>query len=145
MLWLKLSASQNWNNNMITNSHFILYVQDQSKSAEFYSKLLNQKPTLNVPGMTEFRLSDNSVLGLMPSTGIKKLLGDKIKTLDSSCSSLKAELYLIVNDIENYLKRAESANVKILSELKERDWNHNVVYFSDPDHYIIAIAEILNK
>ncbi len=57
--------------NMISKSHFILYVEDQSKSTEFYSKLLNQNPTLNVPGMTEFKLTDNSVLGLMPSQVLK--------------------------------------------------------------------------
>ncbi len=51
--------------------HFILYVQDQNKSMEFYSKVLSEAPQLHVPGMTEFILNDKSVLGLMPTTGIK--------------------------------------------------------------------------
>jgi hypothetical protein len=53
---------------MITRTHLILYVANQSISTEFYSRLLNQKPILNVPGMTEFNLSENTILGLMPSS-----------------------------------------------------------------------------
>ena len=59
-------------------SHFILYVANQEKSTRFYEIVFAQKPTLNVPGMTEFELNEGSVLGLMPSQGIKKLLGDKL-------------------------------------------------------------------
>lgn len=47
-------------------AHFILYVKlyvkDQAKSAAFYAHVLNQKPSLNIPGMTEFMLSDDRVL-----------------------------------------------------------------------------------
>ena len=41
-------------------SHFILYVQDQTKSTAFYSEVLAMKPALHVPGMTEFALSDST-------------------------------------------------------------------------------------
>ena len=40
--------------------------------------ILYVAPVLNVPGMTEFRLNEETVLGLMPSAGIKRLLGDKL-------------------------------------------------------------------
>ena len=59
-------------------AHFILYVSDQGRSTAFYSDVLGEIPTLNVPGMTEFRLEDSTVLGLMPETGIVKLLGPAI-------------------------------------------------------------------
>lgn len=58
--------------------HFILYVSDQKASAGFYERVLASRPQLDVPGMTEFRLNDGSVLGLMPGTGIKRLLGDRL-------------------------------------------------------------------
>jgi len=41
---------------------FILDVSNQKKSAFFYEKLLQQKPILNVPGMTEFLLSETTKL-----------------------------------------------------------------------------------
>ncbi len=42
-------------------ANFILYVADQEKSTEFYSRVLNQKPQLNVPGMTEFEIRYTSI------------------------------------------------------------------------------------
>ena len=69
-------------------SYFILFVSDQKKSAGFYETVLAQKATLDVPGMTEFKLNDNSTLGLMPSQGIKKLLGDKIPDPSTARASL---------------------------------------------------------
>ena len=47
------------------------------KSQKFYESLLGYKPTLDVPGMTEFALAPNVSLGIMPETGIMRLL--KIK------------------------------------------------------------------
>lgn len=38
-------------------THFILYVEDQGRSTEFYTRVLGREPSLNVPGMTEFELS----------------------------------------------------------------------------------------
>jgi len=130
---------------MINKSHFILYVEDQLKSSEFYQKLLNQDPILNVPGMTEFKLTEYSVLGLMPSTGIKKLLENKIDTSILSEGVVKSELYILVDSLKEYIKRATSLNVPILSSAQNRDWGHKVIYLLDPDNYVIAFAEIIDK
>ena len=53
---------------------FILYVSDQQASRDFFTTVLEREPVLDVPGMTEFNLLDGSSLGLMPETGIQKLL-----------------------------------------------------------------------
>ncbi len=66
------------NSSSVTKTHFILYVDDQARSTTFYSQVLDCQPTLNVPGMTEFTLSENTILGLMPIAGIKRLLGDRL-------------------------------------------------------------------
>jgi len=47
--------------------HFILYVQDQARSMEFYSGVLQMAPVLDVPGMTQFELPGGALLGLMPA------------------------------------------------------------------------------
>jgi catechol 2,3-dioxygenase-like lactoylglutathione lyase family enzyme len=80
-------------NKMIT-SHFILYVSDQEKSTQFYEKTLAIKPRLNVPGMTEFELSNGTIFGLMPETGIKRLLGEKIKDPSKANGIPRAELLI---------------------------------------------------
>lgn len=126
---------------MINKSHIIFYVEDQQLSTNFYTALLNHTPELNVPGMTEFHLSDTAILGLMPARGIKNLLGDKIEQPQKKSGQPRAELYLLVNDIENYINRAITLGAKKLDELKERNWGHRAIYFEDPDGYIIAFAE----
>ena len=63
-------------------TNIILYVADQKASTSFYEKVLMIPPVLNVPGMTEFRLNEETVFGLMPSAGIKRLLGDKLPDPD---------------------------------------------------------------
>jgi len=42
----------------------ILYVNDQQASTDFYTKLFRQNPHLNVPEMTEFKISENFKLGI---------------------------------------------------------------------------------
>ena len=49
-------------------AHFILFVAAQEKSTAFYSSVLGEAPILNVPGMTEFRLGQEAILGLMPES-----------------------------------------------------------------------------
>jgi len=126
---------------MINKSHIIFYVEDQEKSTEFYATLLNHTPELNVPGMTEFQITSSTVFGLMPANGIKNLLGDKIEKPERKNNQPRAELYLMVDNIESYVNRAIKLGAKKLDDLKERDWGHRVIYFEDPDGYVVAFAE----
>lgn len=59
-------------------SEFILFVSDQERSRRFYETVLQMFPVLHVPGMTEFQLSDTYKLGLMPESGIAKILHVKV-------------------------------------------------------------------
>ncbi len=116
-------------------------MQNQERSTQFYQKLLGCTARLNVPGMTEIDLTENSILGLMPYNGIAKLLADKIDEPTYKPRQPKAEIYLIVSNIEMYIKNADEAGAVLLDSLKLRDWGHNVVYYTDIDGYVIAFAE----
>lgn len=74
--------------------HAILYVEDQQKSTDFYSKIFRKKTDLNVPGMTEFQLTENFKLGLMPNTGIAKILQEHTPYPESGNGIPRCELYL---------------------------------------------------
>lgn len=119
--------------------HTILYVFDQPKSREFYKKLLGQEPSLDVPGMTEFRLSEEHILGLMPVENIKKLLGEKIPKL-SNDQGLRSELYFRVEDPETFVTRAIDAGATLLSSVTDRDWGMRAGYVFDLDGYILGIS-----
>ena len=123
--------------------HFILYVRDQTASTSFYCSILGQEPTLNVPGMTEFQLEPNCILGLMPEKGIKRLLGDAIRDPEATTGASRAELYLRVSDPKIYMNRAKELSAKILSEIKARDWGDEAGYIMDPDGHVVAFARPL--
>lgn len=63
---------------MLVEAHFILYVREQRASAAFYERVLAAKATLDVPGMTQIPLPGGAILGLMPESGIVRLLEHRI-------------------------------------------------------------------
>ena len=124
------------------NAHFILYVADQATSTHFYEAVLAEKAILDVPGMTEFRLNDGCILGLMPTEGIKKLLGKVLPDPAAAHGTPRAELYLIVDDPAEYHARALQNGAVELSKMKARDWGHAVAYSLDLDGHVLAFASI---
>jgi lactoylglutathione lyase len=123
---------------------FILYVKDQEISSDFYSRLLRKTPVLNVPGMTEFLLTDNCRLGLMPYSSIVQVLKDKTPNPSTGDGIPRCEIYLYVDDLEYEYKHALECNAGLISETEERSWGDRVCYFSDPDGHIIAFASKSN-
>lgn len=122
-------------------AHLILYVQDQARSTGFYSRALDLEPSLNVPGMTEFTLSQDCILGLMPQAGILNLLGEKLPDPSAGTGIPRAELYLLVEQPQIYHQRALAAGGMELSGFVSRDWGHSVAYSLDPDGHVLAFAE----
>ena len=120
--------------------HFILYVRDQELSAKFYHQTLGNEPSLNVPGMTEFKLENNCILGLMPEKGIKRLLGDAIQDPEKTNGIARAELYFQVLEPQGFIDRAVKAGARILSPLEKRNWGHEAGYIADPDGHVVAFA-----
>lgn len=124
----------------MNSSYFILYVSDQATSTAFYSRVLDCSPRLNVPGMTEFVLPDGAILGLMPESGIRRLLGPRLPDPASAHGIPRAELYLLVEAPAAYMERALAAGAAPLSPLQPRDWGHRAAYCLDPDGHVLAFA-----
>ena len=120
--------------------HFILYVSDQVRSTAFYSQVLAEVPTLNVPGMTEFRLADSTILGLMPEAGIIHLLGPAILNPALARGIPRSEVYLVVENAKASYARAIEAGARELSPLALRDWGHHAAYCLDPDGHVLVFA-----
>ena len=121
-------------------AHFILFVADQLRSTEFYSSVLGRAPSLDVPGMTEFTISESAILGLMPEGGIVRLLGDKIQDPAFGRETPRCEVYLVVDDPLKFHRRALAAGARELSSFSSRDWGHNAAYSTDLDGHILAFA-----
>lgn len=125
-----------------SEAHFILYVFDQQISTRFYIETLGIQPRLNVPGMTEFDLSDGAVLGLMPYESISRLIGRQINSETEAAP--KAEIYLIVDDPHSFHRRALAAGAAELSPMQARDWGHEAAYSIDIDGNVIAFARVVD-
>lgn len=123
----------------VTQAHFILYVQDQRASTDFYRTALGIAPRLDVPGMTEFDLG-GTVLGLMPEAGIRRLLGALLPDPAVGRGIPRAELYLRVDDPEACHRRALRAGARELSAVQPRDWGDRAGYLLDRDGHVLAFA-----
>ncbi len=119
----------------------ILYVQDQEQSAIFYEKLLCQKPSLHVPGMTEFTINDSCKLGLMPNSGISKIVSPILPQPATGTGIPRCELYLKVENIDTAFELALNCGAQLISPVQERNWGDTVCYFADADGHVIAFAQ----
>jgi uncharacterized glyoxalase superfamily protein PhnB len=127
--------------NHIKSAEAILYVSNQEASSKFYGKIFRQAPELNVPGMTEFIVSDNFKIGLMPNDGIAKILSDKTPHPGTGNGIPRCELYFYVDNLQMEYDNAIKSGAKLISGIVDRDWGDRVCYFSDPDGHIVAFAE----
>ncbi|WP_238917104.1 VOC family protein [Clostridium sp. YIM B02555] len=126
------------------NLMIIFYVKDQGKSKVFYKKLLGYEPTLDVVGMTEFQMVNNVLLGLMPEEGIMRILENKIPNPKDANGVPRSELYIFVDDPDEYYLRAITAGGTGISKTELRDWGDYVAYCSDVDGHILAFAKKAN-
>lgn len=125
---------------VIGRVHLIFYVSDQAAATAFWQAVLDCPPALDVPGMTEFALGAHVVLGLMPETGIRSLLGSSLPDPAAAHGIPRAELYLVVDDAAAYHARAQAAGATELSALTRRSWGDDAAYCLDPDGHVVAFA-----
>ena len=114
----------------IVGIEIILYVHDQKRSTEFYTALFRRKPHINVPGMTEFILSDRCKLGLMPHDGIVKILKDFMPHPDRGNGIPRCELYLRTNGVTAEYDNALQVGAKLISVVKSQNWGDDVCCIS---------------
>jgi catechol 2,3-dioxygenase-like lactoylglutathione lyase family enzyme len=120
--------------------HLILYVSDQAAATAFWRAVLDRQPVLDEPGMTEFTLANQVVLGLMPATGIRTLLGPALPDPDAARGIPRAEVYLVVANPADSYSRALAAGATELSPLARRSWGDDAAYSLDPDGHVVAFA-----
>lgn len=121
-------------------TNVILYVLDQGASKRFYEAVLLSRPSLDVQGMTEFELNAETVLGLMPVAGIRRLLGETLPDPDTARGVPRAELYLTVDDPAEFHRRAIVHGARELSPLLPRDWGDEAAYSLDLDGHVLVFA-----
>lgn len=122
---------------------FILYVQDQARSRQFYAIVLDRSPSLDVPGMTEFELGPGCKLGLMPAHGIAKIIVPPMAHPAQGHGIPRCELYLRVPDHDAAAARVVAAGGLCVDDAKPRDWGDRVSYWADSDGHVLALAQCM--
>lgn len=125
---------------MKTKFEFIIYVSDQQKSCDFYKIILGKEPQLNVPGMTEFVISDECKLGIMPEKNIAKIISPAVKDPSLFSGVSRCEIYLYVENPDKKLEGAIKAGAKLVSNCEDRDWGDRAGYCADADGHVIVFA-----
>lgn len=126
---------------ILNQTIIILYVSNQAISRDFYKSILKAEPILDVPGMTEFKLSQQLILGLMPEAGMAKILQNKMPHPSTGNGIPRCELYWLVDDINLAYQSNKEAGATLISDIMPRDWGDTACYFADPDGHIIAFAQ----
>lgn len=128
---------------MLTSNEIwiILYVEHQQVSCDFYTELLSKEPELHVPGMTEFALSPQCKLGLMPNNGIQRIIQDAMPHPGTGTGIPRCELYLRVGNADHMYAHAIFCGAKAVSKAELRNWGDVVAYVADPDGHILAFAQ----
>ena len=128
----------------IAKIHTILYVKNQEKSTAFYEKIFRRKADLFVSGMTEFCLSQDFTLGLMPNEGIANILKDKTPHPETGTGIPRCEMYFYVENLVDEYEILQNIGIEMVSTLSERNWGDEAFYFADLDGHIIAFAKKIN-
>ena len=120
---------------------FIFFVADQSSSREFYKEILTQEPVMDVPGMTEFALTEDVSFGLMTNNALPQLIQEPMPLPSEGTGIPRCELYLFVPEAAEALKCLTHAGGSALSKAQLRPWGDLVAYGADLDGHIIAFAQ----
>ena len=121
-----------------SKTHFIHYVRDQEASLEFFQSVWGHQPTLDVPGMTEFTVTEKTVIGLMPKRDVVRLLD--LDIAEVSRSSIRGEIYSVVLSPGSYHQRVLAAGAKELSALAPRSWGDQMAVWNPTDMSLPLLA-----
>ena len=112
----------------------LLAVKDVNISKEFYTKLFNQKVTLDLGKNVTF----NGGFAIQEDfTWLTDLPSDSVIE-----KSNNMELYFEVDDFDGFIKKLKDyKNIEYVHQPKKHEWQQRVVRIYDPDYHIIEIGE----
>lgn len=126
-------------------TYFIIYVDNLDKTKIFYELLFNRKPVLDEPGMCEFKLPDDSTLGIMPNTSLEKLFGKTFEIQKNKKALPQTEFYFLVDNALPFHNKAIQLGATEIRKLSKMDWGDKAAYSINHDGHILAFAERIAK
>lgn len=118
---------------------FNLYVNDDQRSAQFYSEAFELTPLLHDGGV-RFQLPGGCAFGLLTERSAKARFGTLIDDPEMSNGISRVELSVTLADPKACVARALDAGARMISPLQLRENGDVSAYVLDPDGHMLVIA-----
>jgi len=118
----------------------ILAVEDLARAKAFYERAFDWEMDVDVPVFVQLR---TRTPGLSVGLYQREAYAANTNELPAPAPAggiTATELYVLVEDLEAALARAEEAGARRLSDPAERSWGDRAAYVADPDGNVIAFA-----
>jgi lactoylglutathione lyase len=125
---------------MSTLGAITLFVEDVSRSKEFYGRAFELEPIFEVEDAAVFRL-DNTILNLLLAASAPELI-EPARVGDSG-SGARFQLTLSVDDADAACARLAERGVELLNGPQDREWGVRTAAFADPDGHVWELAQPL--
>ena len=127
-------------------AYTILYVQNVTKSIEFYEKTFNLPRGFITPENDYGELSTGSVKLSFVSIELANLnLNKGFQQSVPNNKPFGIEIGFTVGDVENTLKKAVEAGGNIYEQTKVKSWGQTVAYIQDIDGFLVEICTPINN
>jgi lactoylglutathione lyase len=127
--------------NMIQFAYTILYVQDVTKSIEFYEKAFGFTRKFIAPDQDYAELTTGSTTLSFASTALASSnLAAGFTRSSLSSKPFGIEVGLTTDNVTQTLRSAEAAGGTVLEKPKTKPWGQEVAYLRDLDGFLIEIC-----
>lgn len=121
----------------------ILAVEDLQRAVAFYTAAFDWPQIVSAPVYVELALPEGMRLGLYQREGFGRNTG-QVPARITPGAIAPTELYLYPDDLDEAVRRLESAGARKLSDRAARDWGDEAAYFADPDGNVLVLARPLD-
>ena len=120
----------------------IFAVADLARSLDFYERAFGwpRNELIDYENYVELLPPNGGSLGLYERDGYAELVGAEPAEIPEGRVS-PAYLYIRVDDVEEAVRRIETAGGRPLGELGPRSWGETAAWFADPDGNVVAVAQ----
>jgi lactoylglutathione lyase len=130
---------------MIKFAYTILYVQDVTKSIEFYEKAFGFVRKFVAPGNDYGELSTGETTLSFASTSLAKSnLKDGFTESSLTNKPFGIEIGFTTDNVEQTIKAAIDAGATIVENPKTKPWGQTVTYVRDLDGFLVEICTSMN-
>lgn len=130
---------------MVKFKYTILYVEDVTKSIEFYENSFGFQRTFITPenDYGELNTGDTTISFASKTLASSNLKNGFIES-NNSHKPFAIELGFVTDEVEKYIEKSIQNGAKLEQEAKQKPWGQTVAYIRDIDGFLIELCTPMN-